>query len=171
MLSLGAQVADMRRMYAVRDRRSRKLLALVRRAGHGSMGGTAAGRGTAVPASAHGQLDWQKVHERLGPVRPRWDLAILSNLNPEIGRRPKDVLAAVNIQSEAEHTLSPQVLSARLRHLEQGGYVKHMDSSAAPLRRDYFLLPRGTRLIDDLLAIVGPGSADQDAGTVAAPCR
>jgi DNA-binding HxlR family transcriptional regulator len=80
----------------------------------------------------------------------------LSNLDPETGGRPKDVLVAVNAQTETDHTLTPQVLSARLRYLEQDGYVRHADSSAAPLRRVYYLLPQGKRLIDDLLAIVGP---------------
>jgi DNA-binding HxlR family transcriptional regulator len=80
----------------------------------------------------------------------------LSNLDPATGRRPKDVLVAVNAQAETEYTLSPQVLSARLRRLEEGGYVRHADSSAAPLRRLYYLSPDGTSLIDDLLAIVSP---------------
>jgi DNA-binding HxlR family transcriptional regulator len=53
------------------------------------------------------------------------------------------------------------VLSARLRYLEQDSYVRHEDSSAAPLRRVYYLLPRGTLLIDNLLAIVGPVGCDR----------
>jgi DNA-binding HxlR family transcriptional regulator len=107
-------------------------------------------------ATGYGRLDWQKTQEQLGPVRPRWDLAILSNLDQGTGRRPKDVLAAVNAQAETEYTLSPQVLSARLRYLEEGGYVRHTDSTAAPLRRLYYLSPDGASLIDDLIAIVGP---------------
>ena len=136
----------------MRGPRSERLLALVRRSGRGSA--SAAQRGER--ASGYGRLDWQKTQEQLGPVRPRWDLAILSNLDPATGRRPKDVLAAVNAQAETEYTLSPQVLSARLRYLEEGGYVRHADSSAAPLRRLYYLSPNGTSLINDLLAIVGP---------------
>ena len=123
----------------MRERRSKGLLALVRWAGRGSAGDTAV-RHAGNPAARYGELDWQKAQEQLGPVRPRWDLAILSNLDPETGRRPKDILAAVNAQAETEHTLSPQVLSARLRYLEQDGYVRHEDSSAAPLRRVYYLL-------------------------------
>ena len=114
------------------------------------------GAGPADRAAGYGELDWQKAQEQLGPVRPRWDLAILCNLDPETGRRPKDVLAAVNAQAETERTLSPQVLSARLRCLEQDRYVRHEDTSAAPLLRVYYLLPRGARLIEGLLAIVGP---------------
>lgn len=138
----------------MRERRSEGFLALVRRVGRGSTGDAAAGRYTDRSATRCVELDWQKAQEQLGPVRPRWDLAILSNLDSETGRRPKDILAAVNAQAETEHILSPQVLSARLRYLEHDGYVRHEDSSAAPLRRVYYLLPRGTRLIDDLLVIV-----------------
>ena len=136
----------------MRGMRSERLLALVRRSRRGSASATQRGE----HATGYGRLDWQKTQEQLGPVRPRWDLAILSNLDPATGRRPKDVLAAVNAQAETEYTLSPQVLSARLRYLEEGGYVRHADSSAAPLRRLYYLSPNGTSLIDDLLAIVGP---------------
>jgi DNA-binding HxlR family transcriptional regulator len=136
----------------VRGTRSEGLLALVRRSRRGSPSAAQNGE----RATGYGRLDWQKTQEQLGPVRPRWDLAILSNLDPVTGRRPKDVLAAVNAQAEMEYTLSPQVLSARLRYLEEAGYVRHTDSSAAPLRRLYYLSPNGTSLIDDLLAIVGP---------------
>jgi len=155
----------------VRERRSEGLLALVRRAGRSSTGGAAARHRAGEPSAVYGQLDWQKAQEQLGPVRPRWDLAILSNLDPETGRRPKDVLAAVNAQAETEHILSPQVLSARLRCLEQDGYVRHADSSAAPLRRVYYLLPPGTRLINDLLAIVGPAGGNRGGATTSARGR
>lgn len=132
--------------------RSKGLLALVRGSRRGSPSAVQSGG----RAAGYGRLDWQKTQEQLGPVRPRWDLAILSNLDQATGRRPKDVLAAVNAQAETEYTLSPQVLSARLRYLEEGGYVRHTDSTAAPLRRLYYLSPDGTSLIDDLIAIVGP---------------
>ena len=98
----------------MRGVRSERLLALVRRSRHGSASATQSGE----RAAGYGRLDWQKTQEQLSPVRPRWDLAILSNLDPATGRRPKDVLAAINSQAETEYTLSPQVLSARLRHLE-----------------------------------------------------
>ena len=131
---------------------SARLPALVRRSRQGSPSATPSGE----RASGYGRLDWQKAQEQLGPVRPRWDRAILSNLDTATGRRPKDVLAAINAQAQTEYTLSPQVLSARLRHLEEGGYVRHADSSAASLRRLYYLSPNGTSLIDDPLAMVGP---------------
>ena len=155
----------------MRERRSGRFLALSRRARRRSADG-AGGHRAGEPSAGSGQLDWQKAHEQLGPVRSRWDLAILSNLDPETGRRPKDVLVAVNAQAQTEHTLTPQVLSARLRCLEQDGYVRHADSSAAPLRRVYYLLPQGKRLIDDLLAIVGPaGGHRSGAGASAAGRR
>jgi DNA-binding HxlR family transcriptional regulator len=136
-------------------------------AGRGSAGDTVV-RHAGNPAARYRELDWQKAQEQLSPVRPRWDLAIVSNIDPDTGRRPKDILAAVNAQVETEHTLSPQVLSARLRHLEQDGYVRHEDSSAAPLRRLYYLLPRGRLLIDNLLAIVGPVGCDRGEAATSA---
>jgi DNA-binding HxlR family transcriptional regulator len=50
--------------------------------------------------------------------------------------------------------LSPQVLSGRLRELEQRGYVSHEDLSVMPLHRVYHLRPPGQRLIEDLGSIV-----------------
>lgn len=155
----------------MRERKSWGLLATLRPAGRGSSNDAAARRRIDGRAAGYGQLDWQKAQEHLGPVRTRWDLAILSNLDPETGRRPKDILAAVNSQAETEHTLSPQVLSARLRYLEQDGWVRHADSSAAPLRRVYYLLPTGSRLINDLLAIVGPVRGHHGGAAVAAAGR
>ena len=149
----------------MRERRSQGLLALARWATRGPAGDTAVCH--AGNPARYGALDWQKAQQQLSPVRPRWDLAIVSNLDPKTGRRPKDVLAAVNAQTETEHILTPQVLSARLRCLEQDGYVRHADSSAAPLRRVYYLLPHGTRLINDLLALVGPAGGHR--GGAAAP--
>jgi DNA-binding HxlR family transcriptional regulator len=140
----------------VREGKSWGLLASLRRAGRGSTDSAAARPRIDWGAAGYGQLDWQKTLEHLGPVRARWDLAILSNLDSKTGRRPKDILAAVNAQAETDHSLSPQVLSARLRYLERDGYVRHADSNATPLHRVYYLMPTGTRLINDLLAIVGP---------------
>jgi DNA-binding HxlR family transcriptional regulator len=152
----------------VRETRSGGLMALVRRGARVSARGATARGWAGGRAAGYGELDWQNAQEQLGPVRPRWDLAILSNLDPETGRRPKDVLAAVNAQAETEHILSPQVLSARLRCLEKDGYVRHEDTSAAPLRRVYYLLPRGARLIDGLLAIVGPLSGHRNEAAASA---
>src|ERR1017187_8990154 len=49
--------------------------------------------------------------------------------------------------------LSPQVLSGRLRRLEETGYVRHAEISRIPRRRSYWLLPRGRLLIEDLGAL------------------
>jgi DNA-binding HxlR family transcriptional regulator len=46
--------------------------------------------------------------------------------------------------------LSPQVLSGRLRRLEEAGYVEYAEISRIPRRRRYWLLPRGRRLLDAL---------------------
>jgi DNA-binding HxlR family transcriptional regulator len=106
-----------------------------------------------------GRLDWRKAQAQLEPVRHRWDLAVLCNLDMDVGCRPADILAAVNVQAEAGRRLSPQVLSGRLRELERGGYISHEDLSVMPLNRVYFLEPPGARLIADLLVIIrSPGA-------------
>lgn len=101
-------------------------------------------------------LDWRAALAQLRPVRHRWDLAILCHLSEDAGRRPADVLAAIRCQSGADRQLSPQVLSVRLRELEQGGYIRHEDLSVIPLHRVYYLQPPGRELISDLATIVRP---------------
>jgi DNA-binding HxlR family transcriptional regulator len=120
-------------------------------------------RGSGGPAGADagkGQrhaLDWRAVQARLSPVRHRWDLAILCNLDEADGRRPADLLAAVNSQAGAGRQLSSQVQSGRLRELEHDGYIRHEDLSVMPLHRVYYLQPRGRSLISDLARIISPG--------------
>jgi DNA-binding HxlR family transcriptional regulator len=133
-----------------------RLLRLVRRhARDGEDGARArAGDRSAKRENQRNTLDWKAAQERLGPVRHRWDLAILCNLDDGAGRRPADLLAAVNSQAGAGRQLSPQVLSGRLRELQQGGYVRHEDFSLTPLNRVYYLLPPGRALIADLSLIL-----------------
>jgi DNA-binding HxlR family transcriptional regulator len=143
--------------HAVRERRSGRLLARVRWPLRGSGSDASAELGRDGPGAEndvrHG-LDWQLAQEQLGPVRHRWDLAILCNLNADAGCRPADILAGINARTEAGRKLSPQVLSGRLRELEQSGYIRHEDLSVMPLHRVYYLLPPGGRLIADLLIII-----------------
>lgn len=113
--------------------------------------------GTPDGDSAH--LDWRVAQARLDPLKHKWDLAILCNLEDGSGRRPKDLLVLINAQAGAERQLSPQVLSGRLRHLEQSGYVRHLDLSIMPLHRTYYLQPLGKALIRDLARIIGPARA------------
>jgi DNA-binding HxlR family transcriptional regulator len=115
----------------------------------------------------HGALHWQQAQAQLGPVRHRWDLAILCNLDADVGCRPADILVGINARAEAGRKLSPQVLSGRLRELEQGGYIRHEDLSVMPLHRVYYLQPPGERLIADLLIIIRSAREDHD-GTSAA---
>jgi DNA-binding HxlR family transcriptional regulator len=152
----------------VRKRRSGGLFARVRWPARGSAGDALARPWTDGPAAGneapHGALDWRKAQVQLDPVRHRWDLAILCNLDADAGCRPADILAGINAQAEAGRKLSPQVLSGRLRELERGGYIRHVDLSVMPLHRVYYLQPPGRRLIADLLIIVpsaheGPGGA------------
>jgi DNA-binding HxlR family transcriptional regulator len=127
-------------------------------------GGPGRNRQTGAAAALgkeQGALDWREVQARLGPVRHRWDLAIMCNLDQGTGRRPADLLAAINAQAGTGRQLSPQVLSGRLRDLEGKGYIRHEDLSAMPLHRVYYLQPPGQRLLGDLSAIVQPG----DGGT------
>jgi len=101
-------------------------------------------------------LDWRAVQARLGPVRHRWDLAILCHLDDTVGCRPADLLTAINSEAVNGRHLSPQVLSGRLRELERNGYVQHEDLSVMPLHRVYYLQPPGQALISDLLRITTP---------------
>ena len=101
-------------------------------------------------------LDWRAVQAQLGPVRHRWDLAILCHLDDTVGCRPAELLAAINSEAENGRQLSPQVLSGRLRELERTGYVRHEDLSVMPLHRLYYLQPPGQALISDLLRIATP---------------
>jgi DNA-binding HxlR family transcriptional regulator len=101
------------------------------------------------PRQPSSLLDWRDILARLTPVRHRWDLAILANLEGGIDR-PADLLQVINGQAGAERQLSPQVLSGRLRRLEEAGYVGHAEISRIPRRRRYWLRPRGRRLLDAL---------------------
>jgi DNA-binding HxlR family transcriptional regulator len=94
-------------------------------------------------------LDWRDILARLAPVRHRWDLAILANLEGGIDR-PADLLQVINGQARTGQQLSPQVLSGRLRRLEEAGYVGYAEISRIPRRRSYWLQPRGRRLLDAL---------------------
>lgn len=145
----------------VRDTRRGRLLRLLRwprgnsdgppgEAGSGGPDGADAGEGQRQA------LDWRAAQERLGPIRHRWDLAILCNLDEVTGSRPADLLAAINSQARSGRQLSPQVLSGRLRGLEQDGYVRHEDHSVMPLHRFYYLQPPGLELISDLARIIRP---------------
>lgn len=155
----------------MRERRSERLLARVRWPVRGSASDTSARLGGDGPGTGndagHGALDWQQALAQLGPVRHRWDLAILCNLDPDAGCRPADILAGINARSEAGRKLSPQVLSGRLRELEQSGYVRHEDLSVMPLHRVYYLQPPGRRLIADLLIIIRPAHEDRDGKSAA----
>ena len=148
----------------MRRRRSGGLLGRARWPWGGSRDGTVVGPGRERQSGAaptlggqRGALDWREVQARLGPVRHRWDLAILCNLDQAAGCRPADLLAAINAQAGAGRQLSPQVLSGRLRQLEHGGYIRHEDLSLMPLHRVYYLQSPGQRLIEDLSGIVQPG--------------
>jgi DNA-binding HxlR family transcriptional regulator len=102
-----------------------------------------------VPRRTGSPLDWRGILARLAPVRHRWDLAILANLAGDVDS-PADLLEVINGQAETGRQLSPQVLSGRLRRLEEAGYVGHAEISRIPRRRRYWLLPRGRRLLDAL---------------------
>jgi DNA-binding HxlR family transcriptional regulator len=93
------------------------------------------------------------------PVRHRWDLAILCNLDEATGCRPADLRATINAQAGPGRQLSPQVLSGRLRELEHDGYSRHEDVLVMPLHRAYYLMPPGQALIRDLAKVIRPGQA------------
>lgn len=158
----------------MRGRRSGRLLGLVRWPVRGGADGTPGRPGSGVPPEHDGQprrLDWRAALAQLGPVRHRWDLAILCNLDEAGGRRPADLLAVVNSQAGPGRQLSPQVLSGRLRELERDGYIRHQDLSVMPLRRVYYLQPPGQALIRDLSRIISPGYPDSGAARAAGELR
>jgi DNA-binding HxlR family transcriptional regulator len=97
-------------------------------------------------------LDWRAILARLAPVRHRWDLAILANLAGGIDS-PGGLLEAINAEAGNGPQLSPQVLSGRLRRLEESGYVGYADVSWIPRRRRYWLLPHGLHLLDALTVL------------------
>jgi DNA-binding HxlR family transcriptional regulator len=149
----------------VRERRRGKLLGRMRWSAGGDADGAPGRPGSRVPSGVdtikeqRAALDWRVVQARLGPVRHRWDLAILCNLDETAGCRPADLLAAINSQAGTGRQLSPQVLSGRLRDLEHNGYVRHVDLSVMPLHRVYYLQPPGQGLLSDLSRIIRPGAA------------
>ena len=102
-----------------------------------------------VPRQPGSLLDWRDILTRLAPVRRRWDLAILANLEGGVDR-PADLLQVINGQAGTGQQLSPQVLSGRLRRLEESGYVGFAEISRIPRRRRYWLRPRGRRLLEAL---------------------
>lgn len=146
----------------MRERRRRKLLERVRWPARGDAVDNPGRRGNGRPGGAEASqdqrlaLDWRAVQARLGPVRHRWDLAILCNLDEGNGSRPADILAGINSQAATGRQLSPQVLSGRLRELERNGYIRHDDLSVMPLHRVYYLQPPGRALLSDLSKIIPP---------------
>lgn len=149
----------------MRGKRSGGLLARVRWSAGSAQDGPGDGRPVARDGERRCALDWREAQVQLGPVRHRWDLAVLCNLPMDVGRRPSEILAAINAQAEAGRQLSPQVLSGRLRELEQEGYIRHSDFSIMPLHRVYYLQPPGQRLIADLGSIIRPArvACDEDS--------
>jgi DNA-binding HxlR family transcriptional regulator len=120
-----------------------------------------------APRQPGSLLDWRGVLARLAPVRHRWDLAILANLEGGTDR-PADLLQVINGQAGTGQQLSPQVLSGRLRRLEEAGYVGYAEISRIPRRRKYWLRPRGRRLLDALSVLdawyEAQGPCDNPAG-------
>lgn len=155
----------------MRGMRSWNLLGRMRWPVRGGKRSTADGAASGRSGGHEGQrraLNWREVQARLSPVRHRWDLAILCNLDEAVGCRPADLLAAINSQAGAGRELSPQVLSGRLRELEQDEYIRHEDLSVMPLHRVYFLRPPGRALLDDLSRISGNWCPARPAASAAA---
>ena len=109
-------------------------------------------------------LDWPGIQDRLEPVRRTWDLAILCNLREDEGRRPGDLLERIRGQARPGRELGPEVLSGRLRRLEQDGYVCHEEITRLPLRREYRLLPRGRQVLEDLRGLPPAPEVTADGG-------
>jgi DNA-binding HxlR family transcriptional regulator len=92
-------------------------------------------------------VDWQKLRDRLAPVRTRWDLAVLANLaDGDRPVRPADLIKAINAQSR-DGEISWKVIEGRLRRLEAAGYVARQEVPHVPRETRYSLLARGRRLV------------------------
>jgi hypothetical protein len=63
------------------------------------MSGSHGQDGTDASRQQHHALGWRTVQEQLRPVRHKWGLAILCNLGEADGRRPADLVAAINCQA------------------------------------------------------------------------
>ena len=91
----------------MRERRSERLLARMRWPMRGSANDASAGPGSDGPAAGndarHGGLDWQQAQTQLGPVRHRWDLAILCNLDADTRCRLADILAGISLRGLGTH--------------------------------------------------------------------
>lgn len=135
----------------------------------GDGGGCDGTRRLPMPRKTGSPLDWRGILARLAPVRHRWDLAILANLERGI-ESPADLLEVINEQVGNGRQLSPQVLSGRLRRLEEASYVGYAETSRIPRRRTYWLLPRGRHLLDALNMLdawyAAQGPCDGATGTV-----
>jgi DNA-binding HxlR family transcriptional regulator len=93
-------------------------------------------------------MNWQHLSIVLAPVRGRWDLAVLANLE-QCEARPGYLIEAINAQAGNEdgHQISWKVLIDTLRRLEDEGHVAHREVSRVPRETRYWLLPRGRRLV------------------------
>lgn len=100
-------------------------------------------------ASGGGGVNWQLVLDVLTPVRPRWDLAILANL--EAGPvRPADLLREVNAQAGIRPPLTSKVLHDTLRRLIDEGYVRRREVARFPREVLYELTGTARRLLAEL---------------------
>jgi DNA-binding HxlR family transcriptional regulator len=93
-------------------------------------------------------MNWRHLMVVLAPVRGRWDLAVLANLEQR-ETRPGDLIEAINAQAGNTdgHRISWKVLIDTLRRLEEEGYVGHREVSRLPRETRYWLLPSGRRLV------------------------
>lgn len=93
-------------------------------------------------------MNWRHLMMVLAPVRGRWDLAVLANLEQR-ATRPGDLIEAINTQAgNADgHRISWKVLIDTLRRLEEEGHVGHREVSRLPRETRYWLLPSGRRLV------------------------
>ena len=90
----------------------------------------------------------------LGSVGDRWSLLVVAALL-DGPRRFNELLADVG-------GIAPNVLSARLRHLEEHGVVVSAPYSRRPLRLAYQLSAAGLALADALRVLTGWGAGRRD---------
>jgi DNA-binding HxlR family transcriptional regulator len=77
-------------------------------------------------------VNWTDLTEFLDSVDGRWDLGILTNLEPG-PMRPKDLCKAINEQArDTGHALAPAVLNETLKTMRKEGLVVRHASAGFP---------------------------------------
>jgi DNA-binding HxlR family transcriptional regulator len=105
-------------------------------------------------AAGRPDVDWQGLMNRLGPLRRRWDLAVITNLGTDDrGTRPADLRETINAQVAGARQISWKVLEDTLHRLESSGYIARRELPEVPRETRYWLLRPASQLITALTLV------------------